>query len=94
MLRMMRSLSVPAAVASWKKSLNYWRIERLYRIPEDVIHFGEENLIAIRVEDLYGGEGIIGAPVEIIVGGGKTKWSFPYLGKKIWVYNANMQTSY
>jgi signal transduction histidine kinase len=40
-------------------------VERLYRIPERLIRYGEMNLLAVRVMNVYSGGGIIDGPVLI-----------------------------
>ncbi|MDR0932284.1 MAG: hypothetical protein LBM70_04600 [Victivallales bacterium] len=45
---------------------NYWSVHRRYRIPTELIRFGKQNLIAVRVRDLRGNGGILG---KVRVGG-------------------------
>lgn len=42
-----------------KEHPNYWAAPRNYRVPQDKILFGGENLIAVRVRDLAGNGGIL-----------------------------------
>ncbi len=38
---------------------NYWEISRNYKVPQNKVLFGKENLIAVRVRDLRGNGGIL-----------------------------------
>ena len=44
---------------------NGWDILRNYRIPENLIKWGEENVLAIRVNNVYSGGGIYKQPILI-----------------------------
>ena len=40
-------------------------LQRVYRVPENVIKYGKENTIAIRVEDIQGDGGITAGPLKL-----------------------------
>lgn len=42
-----------------------WEKKRAYKLPKQIIRFGEENVIAVRVFDVWGGGGIITGEVGI-----------------------------
>lgn len=43
----------------------YWEAERVYPIPPELIHFGGENTIAVRVLDIHGNGGLTRPPVQL-----------------------------
>ena len=46
-----------------------WNMDRNYRVPAGLIHWGQENTIAVRVFDLLGGGGIYSRPIQFTVRG-------------------------
>ena len=43
-----------------KETPNYWAAPRHYRLPADLIRFGQENTFAVRVTDIHGSGGLLG----------------------------------
>lgn len=43
----------------------YWEAERAYAVPKELIHFGGDNTIAIRVLDIHGNGGITRPPAQL-----------------------------
>lgn len=43
-----------------------WNVVREYVVPPELINYGEENLIAVRIYDEFGGGGIHGGPLGIL----------------------------
>jgi len=54
-------------VTDYADSQQRWReVRRRYRVPEERIHFGKENTLAVQVFNVDGGGGILGPEVRLV----------------------------
>lgn len=68
---------------------NYWEAKRSYRIPSELIHYGANNLIAVRVGDLGGEGGIIGEAKVTWDGAGALRPLYPRGDRLIFDFDPN-----
>lgn len=68
---------------------NYWEAKRSYRIPSELIHYGANNLIAVRVGDLGGEGGIIGEAKVTWDGAGALRPLYPRDDRLIFDFDPN-----
>lgn len=68
---------------------NYWEAKRSYRIPSELIHYGANNLIAVRVGDLGGEGGIIGEAKVTWDGAGALRPFYPRGDRLIFDFDPN-----
>ncbi|UCH35740.1 MAG: hypothetical protein JSV65_05145 [Armatimonadota bacterium] len=45
-----------------------WNVPREYLVPEDIIRWGEENIVTVMVDNTYAGGGLYKAPIALLVG--------------------------
>lgn len=62
-----------------KNVRDHYKISRNYGIPEELVKFDQDNIVAVRVFDRHGVGGILDGPVEIKVYGNNSEMLYPFV---------------